>query len=276
MGCQSKPAQNPTLHPLSIDSFQATLAGAPGKQLKTLSLKAVAVSHHTQGQVPPQSEATAHRGVVLCWLPQWLNRAGVPVTRPGATRSHRDCFRNGLAANKTALCHPRGLPPDRGTACSLQELGSGRWHRLGASGTWDGVKQRGSKAQEHPVAGNRGLARSSCGTVSPCKCGLVLTPPSRAAPGDAAVSVPSSMPQAQAMCEPRPCADSKNQSENQLHEAPRSQKLLLGHVNVLRKEAELFKRHRCGTWGHGLVAECWGKVGLVELFSNPNDSVVPS
>lgn len=177
MGGQGKPAQSPTLHPLSIDSSQATLAGAPGKQLKTLSLKAVKVSLHTQGQVPPQSEATAHRGVVLCWLPQWLNRAGVPVTRPGATRSHRDCFRNGLAANKTALCHPRGLLPDRGTACSLQELGSGRWPRLGAGGTWDGVKQRGSKAQERPVAGDRGLARSSCGTVSPCKCGLVLTPP---------------------------------------------------------------------------------------------------
>lgn len=176
MCCQGKPAQNPTLHPLSIDSSQATLAGAPGKQLKTLSLRAVAVSHHTQGQVPPQSEATAHRGVVLCWLPQWLNRAGVPVTRPGATRSHRDCFRNGLAANKTALCHPRGLPPDHGTACSLQELGSGRWHRLGAGGTWDGVKQRGSKAQERPVAGDRGLARSSCGTVSPANAGWSSLP----------------------------------------------------------------------------------------------------
>lgn len=114
--------------------------------------------------------------------------------------------------------------------------------------------------------------------VAPCPLQMWAGPhsPSRAAPGDAAMSVPSSMPQAQAMCEPRPCADSENQSENQLHEAPRSQKLLLGRVNVLRKEAELFKRHRCGTWGHGLVAECWGKVGLVELFSNPNGSILTS
>lgn len=41
---------------------------------------------------------------------------------------------------------------------------------------------------------------------------------------------------AQAMWESWPCTASKKQSENQLHDAPQSQKLLLCQVKVLIKE----------------------------------------
>lgn len=35
----------------------------------------------------------------------------------------------------------------------------------------------------------------------------------------------------------------QEQSENQLHSAPRSQELLLCHASVLKKEVGIFKRH---------------------------------
>lgn len=47
---------------LSITFSQAT----PGKELLIQSLEVFVVSQHTQGRVPPQGEATRHKGVVLC------------------------------------------------------------------------------------------------------------------------------------------------------------------------------------------------------------------
>lgn len=93
---------------LSIDLSQATLAGAPGKELRTLSLKAVVVSHHTQGQGPQHTRGLCSAGC--------HSRETVPVTRPGAAQNGWDCFRNELAANERALCDPRGLSSEQAQA----------------------------------------------------------------------------------------------------------------------------------------------------------------